>query len=84
MKLSVGPKKGVWNQKAQFEICEAFEIPLKSLLDQIYYWTSSWRLKRILLGPISYKAAMPGHRSPPPKNVDRHISEYVDRLRCIR
>ncbi len=21
---------------------------------------------------------------PPPKNVDRHISEYVDRLRCIR
>jgi len=63
MKLSVGPKKGVWNHKTQFEICEAFKIPLKSLLGQIYYWTSSWRLKRILLGPISYKAATPG---PPP------------------
>ncbi len=24
------------------------------------------------------------HTSPPPKNVDRHISEYVDRLRYIR
>ncbi len=60
MKLSVGPKKGVWNHKTQFEICKAFEMPLKSLLGQIYYWTSSWRLKRILLGPISYKAATTG------------------------
>ena len=80
MKLSVGPKKGVWNHKTQFEICEAFKIPLKSLLGQIYYWTSSWRLKRILLGPISYKAATPG---PPPtgKSRGRPLTSALGRKR---
>ena len=30
------------------------------------------------------KGKKSGGCPPPPKNVDRHISEYVDRLRCIR